>query len=107
MKILLTYLLSLSCLFCKAQPSTLYFRNISTGNGLSHNKINCIIQDKRGFTWIGTDDGLNRYDGNRFQVFRHDPTNPASISGNMITDLLEDKNEVLCDRYRGWWTYQV
>ena len=95
MKKLLTYLLLLSCLFGKAQPSTLYFRNINTGNGLSHDKINCIIQDKRGFTWIGTDDGLNRYDGNRFQVFRHDPTNPASISGNMITDLLEDKNEVL------------
>jgi ligand-binding sensor domain-containing protein/two-component sensor histidine kinase len=95
MRILLTYLFLLSCLFCKTQPSTLYFRNISTGNGLSHNKINCIIQDKRGFTWIGTDDGLNRYDGNRFQSFRHDPSNPASLSGNMITDLLEDKNELL------------
>ncbi|MEP7377503.1 MAG: two-component regulator propeller domain-containing protein, partial [Chitinophagaceae bacterium] len=67
----------------------------NTGNGLSHDKINCIVQDKRGFTWIGTDDGLNRYDGNRFEVFRHDPSNPASLSGNMITDLLEDKNEVL------------
>ena len=95
MRILTTYLLLLLCLPGKAQHSTLYFRNISPDNGLSHNKINCIIQDKRGFTWIGTDDGLNRYDGNRFQVFRHDPTNPASISGNMITDLLEDKNEVL------------
>lgn len=95
MRAVFTYLLLLICLLCKAQPSTLYFRNINTGNGLSHNKINCIIQDKRGFTWIGTDDGLNRYDGNRFQVFRHDPTNPSSLSGNMITDLLEDKNEIL------------
>ena len=84
-----------SSALCTAQPSTLYFRNLNTGNGLSHNKVNCIIQDKRGFTWIGTDDGLNRYDGNRFQVFRHDPSNASTLSGNMITDLLEDKNEVL------------
>ena len=95
MKIFLTYLLLFFCLLCKAQPSTLYFRNLNTGNGLSHNKVNCITQDKRGFSWIGTEDGLNRYDGNRFQVFRHDPSNAASVSGNIITDLLEDKNGVL------------
>ena len=95
MQKLITFLLILSCTFCFAQPSTLYFRNLNTGNGLSQNKINCIIQDKRGFTWIGTDDGLNRYDGHRFQVFRHDPSNSATLSGNMITDLLEDKNEIL------------
>jgi len=95
MQKLITSLLILSCAFCFAQPSTLYFRNLNTGNGLSQNKINCIIQDKRGFTWIGTDDGLNRYDGHRFQVFRHDPSNSATLSGNMITDLLEDKNEIL------------
>jgi ligand-binding sensor domain-containing protein/two-component sensor histidine kinase len=89
------YLLLHFSLFVKAQPSTVYFRNLNTGNGLSHNKVNCIIQDRRGFTWIGTDDGLNRYDGYRFQVFRHDPTNPVSISGNIITDLLEDKNGLL------------
>ena len=95
MQKLFTSLLILSSAACMAQPSTLYFRNLNTGNGLSQNKINCIIQDKRGFTWIGTDDGLNRYDGNRFQVFRHDPSNSATLSGNMITDLLEDKNEIL------------
>ena len=53
------------------------------------------MQDKRGFTWIGTDDGLNRYDGYRFQVFRNDPSNSATISGNIITDILEDKSGVL------------
>jgi len=95
MQKLITFLLILPFTVCLAQPSTLYFRNLNTSNGLSQNKINCIIQDKRGFTWIGTDDGLNRYDGNRFQVFRHDPSNSSTISGNMITDLLEDKNEIL------------
>ena len=95
MQKLFTYLLIFSGTLCSAQPSTLYFKNLNTGNGLSQNKINCIIQDKRGFTWIGTDDGLNRYDGNRFQVFRHDPANSSTLSGNMVTDLLEDKNEIL------------
>lgn len=95
MRIFLSYLFLFFHLLARAQPSTLYFRNLNTGNGLSHNKVNCITQDKRGFTWIGTDDGLNRYDGYRFQVFRHDPSNAATISGNIITDLLEDKNGVL------------
>lgn len=95
MRILLIYLFVIACHVGRAQPSSLYFRNINTGNGLSHDKINCIIQDTRGFTWIGTDDGLNRYDGNRFQVYRHDPSDPASLSGNMITDILEDRNQVL------------
>ena len=95
MQKLFTYLLICSGTLCSAQPSSLYFKNLNTGNGLSQNKINCITQDKRGFTWIGTDDGLNRYDGNRFQVFRHDPTNSSTLSGNMVTDLLEDKDEIL------------
>lgn len=77
-----------------SQSPVLYFRNLNTGNGLSHNKVNCILQDKRGFLWIGTDDGLNRYDGNRFQSFRHDPDS-SCLSGNIITDLVEDKNEII------------
>ena len=95
MKIILTFLLISRFQLCAAQPATLYFRNLNTDNGLSHNKVNCILQDKRGFTWIGTDDGLNRYDGYRFQVFRHEPSDTSTISGNMITDLLEDKHGVL------------
>src|SRR5690606_11317443 len=78
-----------------AQPLSLYFRNLNTSHGLSHNKVNCIIQDQRGFVWLGTDDGLNRYDGYRFEIFRHSPSNSASISGNIITDLLEDKSGVI------------
>ena len=78
-----------------AQTPVLYFRNLTTENGLSHNKVNCIVQDTRGFLWIGTDDGLNRYDGNRFQLFRHEPSDTTTISGNIITDLLEDKNGIL------------
>lgn len=54
-----------------------------------------MLQDKRGFMWFGTNDGLNRYDGNKFVVFRHEPTDSASLSGNIITSLLEDDNGVM------------
>lgn len=54
-----------------------------------------MLQDKRGFMWFGTNDGLNRYDGNKFVVFRNQPTNPASLSGNIITSLLEDEKGVM------------
>lgn len=78
-----------------AQVPSLYFDRLTTQNGLSHNKVNCIIQDSRGFTWFGTDDGLNRYDGHQCVVFRHQPGNPASISGNIINGIVEDEQGVL------------
>lgn len=78
-----------------ASPDNLYFDRISTMQGLSHNRVNCILQDKRGFMWIGTDDGLNRYDGHNFLVFQNKPGQQPGISGNVITDLLEDSQGVL------------
>jgi signal transduction histidine kinase/ligand-binding sensor domain-containing protein len=89
MKFLLLILTSFSFL-AKAQEPSLYFEKITAQNGLSHNKVNCIIQDKRGFIWLGTDDGLNRYDGKTFSHFRHRLQDTSSISGNIITDLVED-----------------
>lgn len=79
----------------KAQPGNLYFKNLTQDNGLSNNKVKCILQDKRGFIWMGTEDGLNRFDGNQFVVFRNQPTSSSGISGNIITDLLEDKEGIL------------
>lgn len=78
-----------------AQNHGLYFKSFTTANGLSNNRVNCILQDKRGFVWIGTDDGLNRFDGNIFKVFRNEPGNSATLSGNIIKDLLEDSDGVL------------
>jgi ligand-binding sensor domain-containing protein len=74
---------------------SLYFEKLTSQSGLSNNKVNCIVQDARGFIWFGTDDGLNRYDGKNFTIFRNQPGNAHSISGNMITDLLEDKSGIL------------
>ena len=81
--------------YANAQQPLLYFDKLTIENGLSNNKVNCILQDKRGFIWFGTDDGLNRYDGHNFLVFRHEPGNNNSISGNIITDLIEDSSSML------------
>ncbi len=77
------------------QETNYFFTQINTNQGLSHRKVNCIIQDSRSFIWIGTNDGLNRYDGKNFIIFRNIPGNTASLSGNVITALHEDKNALL------------
>lgn len=71
------------------------FEHISIDQGLSQNTPKCILQDRRGFLWFGTRDGLNRYDGYKFEVFRHDPENPNSLSNNNIWKLYEDKEGFL------------
>ena len=82
-------------LLLPAQPPNLFFEKITTENNLSNNKVNCIIEDNRGFIWIGTNDGLNRFDGNNFTIFRNKPGVSSSISGNIITGLLQDTNAIL------------
>ncbi|HEX9513193.1 MAG TPA: two-component regulator propeller domain-containing protein [Puia sp.] len=62
---------------------------------MSNDKVNCILQDQRGFLWFGTEDGLNRYDGKYFVVFKYKPNDTSGISGNKITDLYEDKSGIL------------
>src|ERR1044072_10015361 len=95
MRVFAIIIVLLTAIAAYAQQPYLYFNRITTDNGLSHNKVNCILQDKRGFIWIGTEDGLNRYDGQYFTLFRNKPNDTTTISGNIITDLLEDENGVL------------
>lgn len=59
-------------------------------NGLSHNYITCLFQDSKGFLWIGTQNGLNRYDGYKFIEYKHDPANKRSLSANFISVIYED-----------------
>ncbi len=66
------------------------FRNISIKDGLSQSSPNCIFQDHYGIVWIGTEDGLNKYDGYSFTVYKPLPDNPKSISHSRITAIVED-----------------
>src|SRR4028119_466016 len=79
----------------RGQQQDLYFKNLNSENGLSNNKVKCILQDRRGFMWFGTEDGLNRFDGTHFVTFRHQPSSSIGISGNIITDILEDEEGLL------------
>jgi signal transduction histidine kinase/ligand-binding sensor domain-containing protein len=71
------------------------FERITTEQGLSQNTVRVITQDVYGFLWIGTDYGLNRFDGDEFIVSKHDPDNPNSISDNHIWAIHEDSRNNL------------
>ena len=73
----------------------LKFKHLSVEAGLSHSTVNCILQDRKGFMWFGTDDGLNKYDGYSFTTYKHNPDDPFSISHNRIWFLFEDSSETL------------
>ena len=66
------------------------YESISTAQGLSQGMVFDILQDKEGFIWVATKNGLNRYDGYNFTVYTNDPYNPHSLSSNTILALFED-----------------
>lgn len=70
--------------------NNLYFKHYSNKQGLSHNTVYCSIQDKRGFMWFGTDEGLNRFDGQTFKIYKHNQKDPNSIPSNKILSVFED-----------------
>ena len=68
------------------------FKNITIEDGLSQSTVKTIYQDIKGYIWVGTDAGLNRYNGYEFKQYKHDEYNKNSISHNYIIDITEDKN---------------
>lgn len=90
-----TILAALLIIVTSTAGQSYYFRHYQVENGLSNNAVICSIKDKKGFLWFGTKDGLDRFDGYAFKVFRNDPEDTASIGNNFIHSLHEDQHGIL------------
>ena len=93
---LVIYCLFISGLCCMANVTkdiNMRFKDVR--QGLSHQTVNCFYQDEFGFLWIGTQDGLNRFDGRKFEVFKPDNANPYSININNIRQVCGNKEGLL------------
>ncbi|WP_109830638.1 hybrid sensor histidine kinase/response regulator transcription factor [Reichenbachiella versicolor] len=75
----------------KSQTAELKFSHLTQSDGLSSSDVTCFMQDSHGFLWIGTVDGLNRYDGYQVQTYRNEFENPKSLPDNSITCLYTDR----------------
>jgi signal transduction histidine kinase/ligand-binding sensor domain-containing protein/ActR/RegA family two-component response regulator len=84
-------LLSTQSVTAQWDTLALPFRALTIEDGLSQGMVNCIIQDKYGFMWFATKDGLNRYDGYTFTVYRHDPQDSTTVRDNFIYTVFEDR----------------
>jgi ligand-binding sensor domain-containing protein len=71
------------------------FTHLTTNEGLSQGYVTAILQDRRGFMWFATRDGLNRFDGNAFVVFKNNTNDPGSLSSNFVQDVIEDDHGYL------------
>lgn len=76
----------------EAHALSIRFDRISREEGLSQLTVNCILQDRVGFMWFGTQEGLNRYDGYGFEIYKHDPADPRSLPTDWISALAEDSD---------------
>ena len=86
----------LSCLNISTSYSltidNIKFKNITIEDGLSQSTIKTLYQDSNGYIWIGTEDGINRYNGYEFKQYKHDEYDKNSIANSYIVDITEDKN---------------
>ncbi len=91
----LSVLLSIFMLDLHAQQGKIRFDKISIEQGLSQSSVISICQDHWGFLWFGTYEGLNRYDGYQFKIYKNDPIDSASLSNNVIKVIYEDHLNIL------------
>ncbi len=76
-------------------PTPLHFKSLTINDGLSQGYVSSITQDKEGFIWFATGDGLNKYDGYSFTVYHHDPDDSTSIASDDLTYVFEDSKQRL------------
>ncbi len=100
---LLLWLLALAAGLGAWEPGEkIRFEHFNLENGLPQSTVYKIFQDKKGFIWACTDDGLDRYDGHNFTVYRHEPENPNSLSHSLAYCILEDsRGEMWIGTYGG------
>lgn len=75
--------------YLAAQPH-LVFKRITVDNGLPQNTIMSVLQDKTGYIWISTNDGVCKYNGIDFKIYKHSDDDPASLSNNQVNKIFED-----------------
>jgi len=80
------------CHFSLAQE--IKFDHLSTDHGLSTGTVNATWRDSHGFLWVGTIDGLNKYDGYNVEIYRFDKTDPNSLVNNNVSDIIEFNKEI-------------
>ncbi|MEO6548072.1 MAG: two-component regulator propeller domain-containing protein [Ferruginibacter sp.] len=90
-KTLFIYLLTIFIVNVAYTQEHINFTYINSNDGLSSNTINKIIKDKLGLMWFATDDGLNKFDGTKFTIYRNKPSDTNSLRSNEITSLHEDQ----------------
>ncbi|KAA3614116.1 MAG: hypothetical protein D8M58_18145 [Calditrichaeota bacterium] len=74
------------------QKPSIQFKHLNVEDGLSQSSVMCILQDLDGFMWFGTEDGLNRYDGYNFKIFKNDPADSNTLGNNFIRAIYQDYN---------------
>ncbi|WP_158085478.1 sensor histidine kinase [Niastella vici] len=82
-------------LCAQSKVDSLVFYQLNEQNGLSDNLVNCFFQDSKGFMWIGTEDGLNRYDGSAFNVYKSKNKTATELADNDILSITEDRQHHL------------
>ena len=90
---LILLILSFSPVICPVQAFDLLdIKTITDRDGLSQNTVRCLMQDSKGFMWLGTVNGLNRYNGQEFLVMRPETASPLTLPDNRIRNIMEDRN---------------
>jgi ligand-binding sensor domain-containing protein len=89
-----------------SQEQSLQFKYLTPDNGLSSSQVVSVLQDYKGYMWIGTYSGLNRYDGNNFVIYKNTPSDSTSILGNVAKAIFEDnKNRLFIGTFQGLSMY--
>ncbi|SDF18272.1 Signal transduction histidine kinase [Mucilaginibacter pineti] len=100
------FLMLFTSLILRAQNDQFQFSHLDINNGLSHNQVNAILKDSKGFMWFGTLSGLNKYDGYKFKVYKHSFNDTTTLNDDYIINLTEGPgNKIWVETRNGFNIY--